>query len=334
MAFPERLTTMIRRAAAGWKAAGALKPVSGPADVAEGPVAFAVVRNEMLRLPRFLSYYRDLGIRHFVIVENNSTDATREYLAAQHDVRLYATSEHFTGKEAWLNYLFRKHGAGRWCLVADADELIDYPSSDRVSLPDLCRYLEQTGSNALHAILLDLYPQCPVSDAGYVAGSDYFLKSWFFDRFETLTRAPRHFFRGSGLDFRFEGGVRKRLFGISACCSKFPLFRYDAGMFLTDGQHYLEGGQFSGLRAVLYHFKYLQDFEPHVREEAERGEHWGGAVEYKAYADKFTRDGSRLHLWNQDSISLQGTRQLEDDGFLVRPDSYEKFLMNLPEGKP
>ena len=32
------------------------------------------------------------------------------------------------------------------------------------------------------------------------------------------------------------------------------------------------------------HFKYLQDFAPRVTYEADRGEHWDGASQYKVYA--------------------------------------------------
>jgi glycosyltransferase involved in cell wall biosynthesis len=330
--FPERLVKTMRRTRARWEAAAGLRRVSG--SPAEGGLAFAVVRNEMLRLPRFLDHYREMGVSGFVIVENNSTDSTREFLAAQKDVCLYTTAHRFTGKEAWLDCLLRRHGRGRWCLVVDADELLDYPESDRVRLPAFCQYLEEIGANAVHAILLDLYPEGPVSEVGYAAGEDYFLQPWYFDGLESLTKAPRVFFRGSGLDHRLEGGTRKRLFGVTACCSKFPLFRYQCGMFLTDGQHYLEGGRFSELRAVLYHFKYLQDFAPHVEEEVQRGEHWGGAIEYRAYADKVAREGSQLQIWTPDSIRLNGPRQLEDLGFLIRPDSYNDYLAKSQGNHP
>lgn len=330
--FAERFVKTMRRARARWEASAGLRRVLG--SPAAGPLAFAVVRNEMLRLPRFLDHYRELGVSGFVIVENNSTDATREFLAAQNDVCLYATAQRFTAKEAWLDCLLRRHGCNRWCAVVDADELLDYPESGRVRLPALCEYLEGIGANAVHAILLDLYPEGPVSDVGYVPGTDYFLNPWYFDGLASLTKAPRVFYRGSGLDHRLEGGTRKRLFGVKACCSKFPLFRYERGMFLTDGQHYLEGGRFSELRAVLYHFKYLQDFAPHVEEEVRRGEHWGGAIEYRAYADKVARERGRLQVWTPESIRLEGARQLEDLGFLIRPYSYNEYLAKFPENYP
>lgn len=322
----DRLLTLTRRWVSRRQAGTDLRLLSRWEGSPDGPLVFAVVRNEMLRLPRFLEHYRALGATGFVIVDNNSTDGTPDFLRRQQDVCLYGTDAHFRGKEAWFDFLLRKYGRNRWCVVVDADELLVYSDSDRVMLPNLCRYLQETGCNALHAILLDFYPEGPISDVNYVSGKDYFETAWFFDPFSSLAKAPRHFFRGTGLDYRFEGGSRKRIFGVAACCSKFPLFYYGPGIFLTDGQHYLEAGRFSELRAVLCHFKYLQDFAPHVREEVARGQHWGGAVEYRAYADTLDRTEAGLHFYNQDSLRFSGTSQLEECGFLTRPDSYEKFV--------
>ena len=46
-------------------------------------LVFSTLRNERVRLPFFLRYYRSLGISHFLIVDNNSDDGSREYLAAR-----------------------------------------------------------------------------------------------------------------------------------------------------------------------------------------------------------------------------------------------------------
>ena len=49
---------------------------------------FSTLRNERIRLPYFLRYYRNLGVNHFLIVDNDSDDGSREYLQAQPDVSL------------------------------------------------------------------------------------------------------------------------------------------------------------------------------------------------------------------------------------------------------
>ena len=97
-------------------------------------------------------------------------------------------------------------------------------------------------------------------------------------------------------------------------------------MFLSDGQHYLEGGRFSELRAVLYHFKYLQDFELHVREEVERAQHWGGAVEYRNYAEKMSDGGMNFHFRDGASLQHRDAKMLEECGYLVSPQSYREYV--------
>ena len=56
-----------------------------PGDV----LLFSTLRDEYVRLPYFLQYYRDLGIGHFLIVDNDSGDGGTDYLARQPDVSLW-----------------------------------------------------------------------------------------------------------------------------------------------------------------------------------------------------------------------------------------------------
>ena len=63
------------------------------------------VRNEMGRLPFALSYYRDLGVGQFLIVDNDSTDGTRDYLKAQPDVRLWHTKASYRDSRFGLDWM-------------------------------------------------------------------------------------------------------------------------------------------------------------------------------------------------------------------------------------
>jgi len=49
-------------------------------------VVVSNVYNEALRLPYFLTYYRNPGVKKFFIVDNNSTDETAEILKNAPDV--------------------------------------------------------------------------------------------------------------------------------------------------------------------------------------------------------------------------------------------------------
>ena len=58
-----------------------------PGDI----LAFVTVRNEAQRLPYFLEHHRRLGVDHFLIVDNDSDDGSRDWLAGQPDVSLWDT---------------------------------------------------------------------------------------------------------------------------------------------------------------------------------------------------------------------------------------------------
>jgi hypothetical protein len=96
---------------------------------------FTVVRNEMLRLPYFLSYYRQLGVTRFFVVDNHSDDGTLDYLLAQSDVHVWSTRETYTRQEAWVDGLIRRFGRADWSVVIDV-EFIESMFSTVKSDPD------------------------------------------------------------------------------------------------------------------------------------------------------------------------------------------------------
>jgi len=59
-------------------------PEIRPSDV----LLVTTMRNESVRIPYFLRYYRSLGINHFLIIDNGSTDDTRQHFIGQRDVSL------------------------------------------------------------------------------------------------------------------------------------------------------------------------------------------------------------------------------------------------------
>ena len=133
-------------------------------------VLFACVRDEMIRIAQFLEHYRRIGVDHFVIVDNGSEDGTAEWLKQQPDVSLYRTSQSFAASGrgwAWLETLLERHATGRWCLVADADELLVYPGYPDHRLRDLVAYHEAHGFSAMASVMLDMYAAtlCPPKEA-------------------------------------------------------------------------------------------------------------------------------------------------------------------------
>ncbi len=91
---------------------------------------FTTVRDEYIRLPYFLEYYRKIDIRHFLIVDNNILDGGCRFLANQQDVSLCLTRNSYKSARFginWLHGLLNRYGNGHWRLTADPDELLVYP---------------------------------------------------------------------------------------------------------------------------------------------------------------------------------------------------------------
>ncbi|MEM9127983.1 MAG: glycosyltransferase family 2 protein, partial [Pseudomonadota bacterium] len=65
------------------------------------------VWNEQPRLAYFLKYYRNLGIRHFLFIDNGSDDGTGAYLERQSDVSLWRTEASYKRSRFgmdWVNW--------------------------------------------------------------------------------------------------------------------------------------------------------------------------------------------------------------------------------------
>ncbi|MDY6783079.1 MAG: glycosyltransferase family 2 protein [Cyanobacteriota bacterium] len=280
-------------------------------------LCLSVVRNEMLRLPFFLDYYRQKGISHFLIVDNNSDDGTLTYLSQQPDTLVWHTRDSFKNKLTWLKELLDGYGKNHWCLVVDADEIFYYPDCETKTMNELCSHLERQGKNALQAIMLDMYSEQPIREVQYQPGSNFLTACPYFDK------QFYHYKEGLLNDY-FWGGLRQRVFQNEAqeskklyCLTKFPLLKYSSDMRFYS-EHMVRNIKSSSTTGCLLHFKYLASFVNYAKNEAKRNEHWQGAVEYKKYAQLLGEE-ENLNLYDaQLSVQLKNSRQLVDMGIMKR----------------
>jgi hypothetical protein len=88
------------------------------------------------------------------------------------------------------------------------------------------------------------------------------------------------------------------------------------------------------LRAVLYHFKYLQDFAGHVAEETQRNQYVWAAGEYRAYAQYVAENSTGLAFRNEASIRFRDMWQLVECGFATCPQDYVEYAGELAAAGP
>ncbi|PWE31816.1 glycosyl transferase family 2 [Pararhodobacter marinus] len=298
-------------------------------QIAPGDVlAFTCLRNEVQRLPYFLCHYRGLGVRHFLVVDNDSDDGSGDYLAAQPDVSLWHTRASYRAARFgvdWMMALMQRHGVGHWCLGVDADELLVYPHHDTRPLPALCEFLEAEGEVALGALMLDLYPEGPLDEVAYRPGQNPVEALGWYDRGNyTIVRKP-----DTGALW-IQGGPRPRMFFADRpergpTLTKIPLVKWHWRYAYLNSTHVMlprwlngsvyETGGGEKLSGVLLHTKFLPGIDAKSAEEKTRRQHFGEPGAFDDYYDALTRSPD---LWTASSTRYRDWRQLEAEGLMSR----------------
>lgn len=282
------------------------------------------VRNEALRLPFMLDYAFGLGVDRVIAIDNGSTDGTLDVLRSRGNVHVISTRETYQRHGTWFDVLLNRFGEGHWCWMADADELLAFPHSDTRDLRSLTSYFDAMGVTAMSTLLVDFYAKDATSRIAYRAGDDFRSVLPWFDP-PSYGRMPFRFERcETDLNYRFTGGVRLRVFGQDICCTNFPLVKFSPGMFLTMGRHSVEGARISQVRGAILHYKFLGDFNARAMLEAQRGEHYNGAAEYKAYADRIRETGD-VSFWFPQSIRYENPGQLVRLGIMASDAGWDSW---------
>jgi hypothetical protein len=312
------------------KSAALRKRITRTDSIRPGDVlAFVVLRNELVRLPYFLEYYRAQGVRHFLMVDNGSDDGTAEYLESQRDVSLWTTKASYKGASFgvdWLNHLLWLYGAGHWVLVLDVDEFLVYPFCDTRPLSALTDWLDSQGRRSFGAMLLDMYPKGPISAQPYQSGQNPFEIARFFDAGNLGIRRNARY-----QNLWIQGGVRQRVImatqpKAAPALNKIPLVRWHRQYAYISSTHTLlpralnkvyddSGGEFAS--GVLLHAKFLDTILAKTREELTRGEHYAASREYQAYAASLAQGQDLWCDWSSEYINW---RQLEILGLMSKGD--------------
>lgn len=288
---------------------------------------FATLRNERVRLPYFLKYYRDLGVEHFLLVDNGSTDGSAEYLAQQPDVSVWSTQASYKRSRFgmdWVMALLRRYGHGHWCVVVDVDEFLIYPFCETRPLRALTDWLDASQIRAFSAMLLDMYPKGPVEDQPYREGQNPFeIAQWFDSGNYAISRNWAYG------NLWIQGGPRTRAFfpdrpKAAPALNKVPLIRWHRSYAYVSSTHMLlpRGlnlvfDEWGGEKAsgCLLHAKFLDTFAAKASEEMARGQHYAESREYKAYLDGLRDQPDFWCKWSEKYINW---RQLEILGLMSK----------------
>lgn len=294
-----------------------------PSDV----IVFCTLRNERVRLPYFLRYYRNLRVGHFIFVDNDSNDGTRDYLAAQDDCTVFTTKGSYKAAAFgmdWLNHLLRKYGTGHWTLTVDPDEFFVYPFCDTRPIDALTDWLDTYDIRSFPAMLVDMYPKGPIDAVPYREGQNPFEIAAWFDAGNYMISRNSHM-----QNLWIQGGPRARIFFAdeplaAPSLNKIPLVKWERSYVFASSTHMILP---RGLNRVydawggekpsgcLLHAKFLSPLTEKVAEEMVRREHYAGSREYEAYSARLS---SQPDLWTKWSERYINWRQLEILGLMSK----------------
>jgi hypothetical protein len=266
---------------------------------------FSTLRNERWRMPFFLDYYRKLGVRHFLLVDNGSTDGLREYIQDQPDCSLWHTEASYKASNFgthWMNALLGKYGTGHWCLNCDPDEFLVYPYCESRNLYELTEFLSSEKHNHLFCLMLDMYSRGSVHEAHCKVGQNPLDVAPYFDAAGYVQSPNTHYD-----DVWIQGGVRRRVFfrqdpPSAPALNKTPLVFWRRHYSYVSSTHVLSIRRLNrphrthhlSPTGCLLHFKFLSAFTEKVTEEMERKQHYSNSIEYRRYQELLETDSDQL----------------------------------------
>ena len=320
-------------------------PISDLKKIDNRPIApksgevlcFVAVRNEAIRLPYFLEYYRALGVHRFFFVDNGSNDGTADHLLAQSDCHCFLTTGAYFRENVqppgWTNALSNTFGHGNWCVTVDADELLVYPDCEVVKLSQFCAFLDLEGDEALFCPMIDMYSDGPIVDVSYRRGQP------FQDACPWLDPEPGWVWNRDDAfpPLQMFGGVRQRVFWTGPikrqtppCISKVPLVKWTRGMSYRHSMHLHSGAKLSTLWGGLLHFKFMSGFDSSSKEHIDTNAGFSEkSLEERAIYLLALQNNPKLCLKNTESVQLLNTNHLLELKWIKSNPSYDNWRSAL-----
>lgn len=271
------------------------------------------VKNDLLRIEKFLEHYKKLGIKKFLFVDNGSDDGTFEFLKNQPEVELYSTNASYDSraKTAWINRIIAYHGLNQWYLVVDSDEFFYYPEMDELDLNQYVTKLMQKKIFSVKAIMIEPYPKSNLMSDDLKAES--FLSDYcYFDG------DSDSYFYDADLGI-YGGGIHERIFGLDKYSrTKVPLVYYTDERFEVGSHDIYPLSETIGsqLGAVLMHYKFLPGEGGKIKKIIQEGNYANGSRIYKRY-DDLLQDG-KLCAYYEGSRKWIGAASFKELPFVKR----------------
>jgi hypothetical protein len=259
-------------------------------------IAITVIKDDLKNLRKFLKHHRNLGIRQFAFLDDNSTDGTREYLQEQQDVELFESSDSYLSgrRVAWINRILAYYGSNRWYAVLDSDELLVYDNYEKCKIDEFITLIEKEKKTAVSGKMIDMY---------FHNGTEYFDKTGYFENKKNRKMSNT------------TGGMRYRIFGLQVNLSKTPLLFFNDKMIYQAHFLFSLDEKIKKNALALLHYKFLDGDLGKYKERVNNKCMHNDSEEYKKYIEKMNDEN--LNFYDENiSEKYIGSKSLIENGLL------------------
>lgn len=293
-------------------------------------IVFCLVKNGEQYIKEFIGHYLKLGVKHIVFLDNGSTDRTIETAKDYDKVTILKTDFPFAKRNnmRMRDYLLNRFAKNRWSLCVDIDEFFDYPFSDILNLEGLINYLNKNNYTAVVTQMLDMFPE----DITRGRKKKFLRNEHKYYCLNNLVKRDYCLESGGSVETGIKahfGGVRKDLFKVGdLCLTKHALILNDKNTERGNFGHFLNKGRVSDFSAVLFHYKFTDNFFEQAEDAARREQYYNHSEEYKKYHNVLKKT-IILRLKKENSINFKNTSELVNAGFLTVSEKYKSFAENF-----
>jgi len=288
-------------------------------------ICVLVCKNELIHLGMILEHHRNIGIEHFIYIDNMSDDDSLHYMEEQNDVSTFVSTQDYKDYRYsvdWLEAIFANFCYGKWVLVVDADELFVYDDFENKPISSLTDYADANGYDSFLAPMVDMYNKDEISKVKLNANKPYEVCN-YFDKKQSMSIQNKKYYGSFSNSEVYAGGLRTRIFGkyntsptYSYLNQKYCLFKYKPIHKFTEGIHFMGNNSPANVRATLLHFKYHSEFYYNVCEQVISGQHWNDSKEYKRYLRVLEKDKKLSFYDNEISIKYENSSSLIEAGYM------------------
>lgn len=251
---------------------------------------------------KFMEHYVTLGVENFVMIDNESTDKSREVLGnfrKKVNIDFWEVREKYSPEKCcgWRQRIMEHYGQNRWYLNVDADELFVLKSHE--NLPDFLRKPAKTREKYVKSLILDVYAKGAI------------LAAKNLDDFCFVDRDTYKISRNKTYGARFYGGPRERVFGIRPSLQKVSLIFYTGAEVCANDHFYypLSINHRAKFDAYLLHYKFLPGDFARYEAFAKNGKHWNDSREYKKYIEVLHKNPEISFYNNNISVAVKNSLQ-------------------------